>query len=125
MTNFDKIIHFYMRLRAEAFTDGSPNMRDVMMIAKACAWMDVIDAVAAGAPDVILGVASVGIEAHSAGLAGEIAADYAYCRLGDMGGPLTDCRLSPDGLFNKDGSLKEVTESGMSLLDLDRRDQTA
>lgn len=101
MTNVDKLMKLYVELRGTSVSE-----RSAVFIAKASAWMDAIDAVADGAPFDILGKAEAEIESCSAGMAGELASNYAYSRLGDLGRPLTDCRFSATPLFNKDGSIE-------------------
>lgn len=101
MTNADKLMKLYAKLRGTSISE-----RTATFIAKASAWMDAIDAVAAGAPVDILSRAEAEIESMSTGLAGELASNYAYSRLGDLDRPLTDCRFSHTPIFNKDGSIK-------------------
>lgn len=101
MNNVDKLMKLYRELRGTSVSE-----RTATFIARASAWMDAIDAVAAGAPFDILGKAEAEIESCSAGLAGELASNYAYSRLGDLDRPLTDCRFSITPIFNKDGSIK-------------------
>jgi hypothetical protein len=102
VNNVGKLMKLYAELRGTGISE-----RNVVYIAKAAAWMDAIDAVAdSGAPIVILDRATTEIEAMSAGLAGELASNYAYSRLGDLGTPLTDCRFSATPIFGKDGTVK-------------------
>jgi hypothetical protein len=103
MTNYQKLAVIH---KAMGNIIGDPEDALHKRMTEASVWMDVIDLVAAGAGRELLDQVCKGISAGIAGTSGSIAADYAYSRFGDLTRPLTDYRLSVNGLFDTGGSLK-------------------
>lgn len=103
MTNYEKLLKIH---RALGSVIGDPEDALHRRMTEASVWMDVIDLVAAGRGRELLDPVEQGIMAGSAQTSGSIASDYAYSRFGDLSRPLTDYRLSVNGMFDSDGNIK-------------------
>lgn len=103
MNNYEKLLKIH---KAIGNVIGDPEDAIHRRMTEASVWMDAIDAVADGGGRELLDPVCKGIDANIAGTSGSIASDYAYSRLGDLARPLTDYRLSVNGIFDTDGNLK-------------------